>query len=88
MAAWISWESSMPYPSGITNSLSLAGQAPLYNTINTQCGANFLNPTLQAAGSLSDGSGDSSAALSTVADMKTVLTVALGLAAALFIDRI
>jgi hypothetical protein len=72
----------------MNNAVALGGQMPLYNGISSTCGANFLSGAVQAAGGLSgglgsgDGSSDS-AAITTVADMKTVVSVALGVVAAL-----
>jgi len=73
-------ETASPYGPGLDKSPSLSGQQPLYNAIQSTCGPNFLNSAVQAAGSLSGGSGSSSssAGITTVADFK-VVALALGI---------
>ena len=55
MAVYTTQLNSVPYSPGLNNSLILSGQSPLYNAINTKCGADFLSGQVQAAGALSTG---------------------------------
>lgn len=57
MAAYITWESSIAYAPGLTQSGLLGGQPTLYSGIQDKCGANFLSGPVQAAGGLGDNGG-------------------------------
>ncbi|EKM52395.1 uncharacterized protein PHACADRAFT_260741 [Phanerochaete carnosa HHB-10118-sp] len=53
LTSFISFESDIAYAPGMPNSVLMSGQAPLYQAVQSKCGANFLNGAVQAAGSLS-----------------------------------
>ncbi|KIO05811.1 hypothetical protein M404DRAFT_504481 [Pisolithus tinctorius Marx 270] len=53
LTPFITFESNTPYAPGINNSLIMAGQTALYNSIQSTCGTNFLSGAVQAAGGLS-----------------------------------
>ena len=55
LTSFMSFESDLAYGPGLGNSILLAGQAALYQAVQSICGASFLNGAVQAAGSLSDG---------------------------------
>ncbi len=55
LTSYISFESDLAYGPGLSKSILLAGQSPLYQAVQSTCGASFLNGAVQAAGSLSDG---------------------------------
>jgi len=62
MSAYINFESDIPFPYGLNNSVLLSGQLPLYNACQSKCPANFLSGAVTAAGGLS---GSSSSAIPT-----------------------
>jgi len=55
VTSYISFESDISYAPGLSQSILLSGQTPLYQAITSTCGANFLSGAVQAAGSLSNG---------------------------------
>ncbi|KAL5496137.1 hypothetical protein ACEPAH_3054 [Sanghuangporus vaninii] len=55
LASYMTFEQSVPYALGITNSPLLGGQSDLYNAITSECGSNFLSGAVQAAGGISNG---------------------------------
>ncbi|KAI0056866.1 hypothetical protein BV25DRAFT_1920610 [Artomyces pyxidatus] len=50
VTAYTTWETTVPYAPGLTNSPLLGGQPDLYNAITSTCGASFLSGSVQAAG--------------------------------------
>ncbi|KAF8644007.1 hypothetical protein AX16_008723 [Volvariella volvacea WC 439] len=56
LAAYISFESDIPYAPGLAQSDLLGGQSALYASVQTKCGSNFLSGPVQAAGGLGGGS--------------------------------
>lgn len=77
LTSYINFESNVPYAAGIAKSTILSGQPALYAGVQSTCGSSFLNPAVQAAGSLS-GTSSSGAPRGVVAEM---ITVALGVIA-------
>ncbi|EIN05282.1 hypothetical protein PUNSTDRAFT_55156 [Punctularia strigosozonata HHB-11173 SS5] len=67
LTSYIDWESDVPYAPGLANSPTMAGQAAIYNAVQSTCGSSFLSGAVQAAGSLSNGLGQSSGAAPAVA---------------------
>jgi len=53
VTSYISFESDIAYAPGLSNSILLSGQTPLYQALQNTCGASFLSGAVQAAGSLS-----------------------------------
>lgn len=50
MAAYISFETSIPYAIGLANSDILKGQSALYSTMKSTCGNSFTTSINQVAG--------------------------------------
>ncbi|KAG9310950.1 hypothetical protein JVU11DRAFT_8824 [Chiua virens] len=81
MTPYITFESSYPYAPGMSNSLLLAGQVPLYNNITSKCGQNFLSGAVQAAGGLSGGLLNGAAPRVGGQELSTAVSAILGVAA-------
>lgn len=62
ISSYITFESDTPYTPGLDNSQFLCGQTELYNSVNENCGATFLQGVVQAAGGISSGFGSTNAA--------------------------
>ena len=76
MSAYINFESDIPFAYGLDNSTLLSGQLPLYDAIQSECPANFLSGTVQAAGGLS---GSSSSAIPTYsAEYQRTIALVMG----------
>jgi hypothetical protein len=78
---YITFESSCPYALGLSNSLLLSGQVPLYNNITSKCGSSFLSGALQAAGGISSGMLSGAAPLAVGQELAAAVTAILGVAA-------
>lgn len=79
---FITFESNCPYAPGLSNSLLLAGQVPLYNNITSKCGQSFLSGAVQAAGGLSGGlTGSAAAPLAIGQELSAAVGAILGVAA-------
>jgi len=63
LAAYILQESNINYAPGLPQSVLMSGQPKLYQGIVATCGADFIQGTVKAAGSLGQGSSGSSGAL-------------------------
>jgi hypothetical protein len=89
LMSYISFEQSVPYGPGLSNSPLMGGQSDLYNAINNTCGKSFFGGAVQAAGGISGGALSPSAAprpvSQTFGGIVTVVigTVVLGIAAIL-----
>ncbi|KAI0047962.1 hypothetical protein FA95DRAFT_1558491, partial [Auriscalpium vulgare] len=55
LAAYTSWESTVPYAPGLPSSPLLGGQSDLITGVQNTCGPSFLSGSVQAAGGLSGG---------------------------------
>ncbi|KAG1725795.1 uncharacterized protein EDB91DRAFT_81834 [Suillus paluster] len=80
LTPYITFESSLPYAPGLSNSLLLRGQTALYNAILANCTSGFLSGAVQAAGGLSGGILSSSAPRSISADLSLLVSAMLGAA--------
>lgn len=80
LTSYITFESSLPYAPGLSNSLLLAGQPALYNATVSTCPTGFLSGAVQAAGGLSGGILSSSAPRSINTDMTLLVSAILGAA--------
>jgi hypothetical protein len=79
LTSYIDFESDVPYAPGLGSSPMMSGQTALYNGVQTKCGSSFLSGAVQAAGSLSNGLGQGSGAVATMAVSRVgVATAALG----------
>lgn len=78
---YIDFESACPYGPGLSNSLLLAGQVPLYNNITTKCGSSFLSGAVQAAGGLSSGLLNGAPPLVVGQELSAAVSLILGIAA-------
>jgi hypothetical protein len=76
LTAYINFESNIPFSYGINNSVLLGAQSALYNAVQSECPANFLNGAVKAAGGLS---GSSSSAIPTYsAGYQSVIALVIG----------
>jgi len=78
---YITFESSCPYALGLSNSLLLAGQVPLYNNITSKCGSSFLSGAVNAAGGISSGLISGAAPLAVGQELSAAVSAILGVAA-------
>lgn len=78
---YITFESSCPYALGLSNSLLLAGQVPLYNNITSKCGSSFLSGAVQAAGGISSSLAGGAAPLAVGQELSAAFSAILGVAA-------
>jgi hypothetical protein len=76
--AYSNFETQVQYAPGLSQSQLLGGQMNLYKAINSTCGPDFLQTSVQAAGGIS-GSSLFSGATQTANGPGSVFTVALGL---------
>lgn len=74
---------NVPYGPGLSNSLLLSGQSPLYAAINSKCGTSFLSGQVQAAGALSTGAAPRAADASFALLGSAIVAVAAGAIAVL-----
>lgn len=80
---YFTFQSDCPYAAGLSNSPSMNNQQKLLNTINSQCGANFLNGAVQAAGGISSNGPLDSGASQTVGRGNIAAILAGGLTVAI-----
>lgn len=78
---FITFESNCPYAPGMNNSLLLAGQVDLYNSILDKCPQGFLSGAVQAAGGISSGLVSGAAPLAVGHELSAAIGAILGLAA-------
>ncbi|KAI9449013.1 hypothetical protein BJY52DRAFT_1309423 [Lactarius psammicola] len=83
MNVYTSQLNDVPYGPGISSSLLLAGQSPLYSAINSVCGASFLSGQVQAAGALGTGAAPRAADATFALVGSAIVAVAAGAAAVL-----
>lgn len=80
MSGYFNYESDAVYSPGLSNSQMLGGQTVLVGAIEQQCGANFLNGAVQAAGGIKSGGFTSGAAQDRVSGAVVALAGALTVA--------
>jgi hypothetical protein len=80
MSGYFNYESDSVYSPGLSNSEMLNGQTVLVGAIEKQCGANFLNGAVQAAGGIKSGGLGSGAAQDRVSGAVVALAGALTVA--------
>jgi hypothetical protein len=80
LAAYIDFESNVPYAPGLASSQLLDTQSALYKAIQDKCPAGFLSGAVQAAGGLSGGILPSGAVPAASAEHKALIALALGVA--------
>ena len=76
--SYFKFETLVPYGPGMAQSMLLGGQMDLYKSINSTCGPDFLQTSVQAAGGISGGT-IFSGATQTANGPGSVFAVALGL---------
>lgn len=83
MSAYLDFETNLDYAPGFSSSALLSGQKPLYSAIQSKCGSDFLDGSLQAAGAISTGSNGASPrqVLSGAGSVAAVLASVFALAA-------
>lgn len=80
MSGYFNYESDSVYSPGLSNSQMLGGQTVLVGAIEKQCGANFLNGAVQAAGGIKSGGFTSGATQDRVSGAVVALAGALTVA--------
>jgi len=86
LGPYIAFTSSIPCAFGLSNSLILGGQIPLYNAVQSTCGAPFLSGSVQAAGGIANGLlGGSSGAADLSVNPRTVAGAFSAIVAGFFI---
>jgi len=83
MVAYVKWESAYPYALGLSNSPILGGQSALWSSINTTCGAGYVNAITSEVGSFAAASGNYSSSAESrfiVPGGQAATTAAVGIA--------